>query len=360
MKARVSLLGNKLTVHGFPHIAQDAETHTCAESALWSYIEYFGSKYSQYKPLLPSQIIKTLLDNSEHRLLPSEGLKATELAKCLQDNGFQCKIYRLSKREVGEIMNFRMLQIYIESGIPLLLVLGNADNGHAVLAIGHEENDSLYDAQNFSFPEGFSWMDVSYFNKKLVLIDDNMPPYQIVEMSKPTVHYSNPKLSDMTIKSFIAPLPVHMFLLAEKAYALMKKIFDDKKVGLQTNGEKWITRLLLTGSRSFKNFLLKDEKILNPIYKKRLLHLPMPRFIWICEVYRVHEFTKDGHSSGLLILDPTSDGKSLASVLWYVLDKDMFIHDNVSWDPVLFKKIVPFNMSVYRNNLKGAWNEWMS
>jgi len=35
MKSRVSLMGNQFTVHGFPHLAQDEETHTCAESALW-------------------------------------------------------------------------------------------------------------------------------------------------------------------------------------------------------------------------------------------------------------------------------------------------------------------------------------
>lgn len=360
MKARVSLLGNEFTVHGFPHIAQDVETHTCAESALWSYIEYFGSKYHQYKPLLPSQIIKTLLDNSEHRLLPSEGLAKKELTNCLQNNGFQCKTYLLDDTKIEDNMNLRMLRIYIESGIPLLLVLGNMDNGHAVLAIGHEENDSLYDTQNYSFPKGYSWADVSCFNKKLIFIDDNMPPYQIADITEPTAHYHDAGLRNMVIKSFIAPLPVHMFVVAEKAFALMEKIFNDKKVGLQANEEKWITRLLLTGSRSFKNFLLKDEKVLNSILRNRLLHLPLPRFIWICEVYKAHNFTKDGHCSGLLILDPTGDGKSLASVLWYTLDKDMFMHDNVSWDPALFKKIVPFTMSIFRNNLKGVWNNWKS
>jgi len=360
MKVRVSLLGNDLTVHGFPHIVQDEETHTCAESALWSYIEYFGSKYPQYKPLLPSQIIKTLLDNTEHRLLPSKGLTGKELSNCLQKNGFQCQIYLLNNTKIGDIMNLRMLQIYIESGIPLLLMLGNLSNGHAVLAIGHEEDDSLYDARNFSFSENLSWMDVSYFNKKLVLIDDNMPPYHIADISRPAAYYSQPELCNMVIKSFIAPLPVHMFLVAEKAFALAEKIFNDKKIGLQTKGGKWITRLLLTGSRSFKRFLLKREDKLEAVLKNRLLHLPMPRYIWICEVYKAHEFTKNGHCSGLLILDPTNDGKSLASVLWYMVDKDMFIHDNVSWEPSLFQKLVPFRMSIYRNNLKGVWNEWKS
>ena len=364
MKARVSLLGNEFTVHGFPHVAQDEESHTCAESALWSYIEYFGSKYPQYKPLLPSQIIKTLVDNAERRLLPSEGLNAIELAKCLQNNGFQCRIYRLdfkSDTKVSENSMIRVLQIYIESGIPLLLNLGGGGHGHAVLAIGHEENDSLYDAQNHPFPEGDSWTDVSGFNKRLVLIDDNMPPYQIADIARPTVHYSDPELSNMGIESFIVSFPVHMFLVAEKAYALTEKIFNTKKVGLQTNGGKWITRLFLTGSRSFKNFVFKDDDKLEPGLKKRLLRLPMPKFIWVCEVYKAHEYSKNGCCSGLLIIDATGDKKALASVLWYAVDKDIFIHNNVSWDEKASEKMrVPFRMRTYRNNLKGAWNQYGS
>ena len=362
MKAKVSLLGNEFTVHGFPHIVQDEESHTCAESALWSYVEYFGSKYPQYKPLLPSQIIKTLVDNAEHRLLPSEGLNAKELAKCLQNNGFQCKSYRLDLKPDTKVSGnsmLRVLQIYIESGIPLLLVLGGEGHGHAVLAIGHEENDSLYDAKNHSFPEGSSWTDVSGFNKKMVLIDDNVPPYQIADISRPTAHYSG-ELSNMVIESFIVAFPIHMFLVAEKAYALMEKIFNTEKVGLQASDEKWITRLFLTGSRSFKNFLLKDDDKMEAVLKKRLLCLPMPRFIWVCEVYKAHEYLSDGYCSGLLVIDATGDRKSLASVLLYVLDKDIFIHDNVSWNKEGSKKIVPFRMSTYRNNLKGAWNKWKS
>jgi len=357
MKARVSLLGNEFTVYGFPHIAQDKETHTCAESALWSYIEYFGSKYPQYKPLLPSQIIKTLLDTTEHRLLPSKGLTTDELAKCLQNNGFQCIIYSFSNLTIGVAMHFRVIQIYIESGIPLLLMLGGENHGHAVLAIGHQEDDSIYDSQNHHFPDGYSWADVSYFNKKLVLIDDNMSPYQIADISKPVDYYSDPERKKMVIKRFIAPLPVHMFLVAEKAYAMVEKIFNTEIVGLQTKGEKWITRLLLTGSRSFKEFLFKTDNTLVPVLKNRLLSLPMPKHIWICEIYKAHEFTKNGHCSGLLIIDTTSDGTLPASVLWYVVDNDMFLHDNVIWDKKP-ERIVPFKMETYRNNLKGEWSEW--
>ena len=215
-------------------------------------IEYYGSKYSQYRRLLPSEIIKKLLDNTERQLLPSKGLTDRELARCLQNNGFQCKIYSNFRFSL-----FTILQIY-------------------------------------------------------------------------------------------------------KAYALAGKIFNHDIIGLQAIGGKWITRLLLTGSHSFKDFIFnKCDGIMPDKLKKYLLLLSLPRFIWICEVYRIQEFVKDGYCSGLLIIDATSDGKSLASVLWYTLDEHMFMHDNVDWYPES-EPIKPFRMNTYRNNLKGEWNEWKS
>jgi hypothetical protein len=357
-KDRISLLGNELTVHGFPHIAQDTETHTCAESSLWSFIEYFGSKYRRYKPLLPSQVITTLLDNSEHRILPSVGLTEKELAKCLNVNGFQCLIYPFASPS-GTKLFFRLLKIYIESGIPLLLYLANKSNAHAVMVIGHETNDSLYDVKNFFRPWEYPWVDASVIDKKLVFIDDNMPPYKTADLFHPTAHYYKPEMRDMVIKSFIVSLPVHMFLVAEKAYALMNEIFNDPKIGLQTFGGKWVTRLLLTGSHSFKNFVYEYDNKMADKLKELLLRLALPKFIWVCEVYKAQDFNPNGYCSGLLIIDATSNGKSLVPVLWYTIDNQLFTHDNVAWNQSS-KPIVPFRMCTYKNNLKGAWNQWKS
>jgi hypothetical protein len=356
-KERVSLLGRNLTVYGFPHIAQDTETHTCAESALWSYIEYFGSKYSQYKPLLPSKIIKTLLDNTEHRILPSIGLTEKELAKCLNDNGFQCQIYDYATYS-GKILFFRLLRIYVESGIPLLLVLANEKDAHAVLVIGHEMDESFYDAgKYFNHPWEDPWVDTSFADRKMVFIDDNWPPYQIADISKPTAHYDE-KMNDMSVRSFIVALPVHVFLVAEKAYDLVSKIFKDQEIGLQRFGGKWITRLLLTGSQSFKDFLSNtDNKMVDEI-RPFLLYLSLPKFIWLCEIYKIDNFYPEGYCSGLLLIDPTSNGKSLTPILFYAIETKLFEHDGGGWKEA--ENIVPFKMSTYKNNLKGEWSEWQN
>jgi hypothetical protein len=39
-----TILGVDFEVSGFPHVAQDTESQVCAESALWSLMEYYGLK----------------------------------------------------------------------------------------------------------------------------------------------------------------------------------------------------------------------------------------------------------------------------------------------------------------------------
>jgi hypothetical protein len=346
-KGRVSLLGIDLTVYGFPHVAQDAETHSCAESSLWSIFEYFSAKYPQYNPHLPSQIVNDLTDFSIHRLLPSKGLTVPELIKCLQSNGHACLIYH---KDESKDKFSPLIQIYIESGIPLLLALTEQGAGHAVLAIGHEM------APDYHVLEKQIWRDISFFPKKLILIDDNMPPYQIVDPAAPTKHYPNASLQKMTIQSFIVPLHRHMHLDAERAFSLVSSILDDKNVGLEAAGDKWLSRLFLTGSRSFKRALLNDE-LLNAKLKMLLVFMAYPRFIWVCELYKAGAFTKR-ICSGLLILDATG-GNSLDSVLWYAVGNKRMVHDGSAW--IENRCIQPaFVMETYQNNLKGEWNKWAS
>jgi len=357
MKDRVSLFGNVLTIYGFPHIAQDEETHTCAESALWCLYEYYGSKYSQYRQLLPSQIIEPIQINAEHRILPTRGLSYKELAICLNSNGFQSLVYSISPTIENQKLFFLSLNIYIESGIPLLLMLENKDRGgHVVLVIGHEDNDTIYYGQENISP----WMDVSLKQKKLVFIDDNFPPYRINSLEP----YENNgktilKYDKYDVSSFIVPLPAHMFLAVETVIDLIRIIFDNPTVGLERRGGEWVTRLLLTSGYSFKRFIFRHSDKIVPYYRKHLLSLSLPRFIWLCEIYEEENFTREGYCSGVVIIDATSDGKSLASVLFYMLNKDIFTHNGFQWDnPTTDDRLIPLKIPIYRNNLKGAWSKW--
>ena len=242
------------------------------------------------------------------------------------------------------------------------MTLTSEKNGHAVLVIGHEDDDAIYYRQDNDSPwsqyASKTWIDVSFIHKKLVFIDDNLPPYYIADLFDPKQD-SCLRYRTWTVSSFFVPLPAHMFLVAEIAYDLIESVFNDPMIGLERRGGKWITRLLLTSSHSFKKFVFGLDDKTDDNFRKLLLRLSLPRFFWLCEIYKAHEFVKDGYCSGLLIIDATGDGKSLASVLYYILDTNIFTHNGLKWcpEPRVTKK---FKMRTYKNNLKGEWNQWMS
>jgi hypothetical protein len=202
-------------------------------------------------------------------------------------------------------------------------------------------------------PEEGTWLDVSQISKSLVLIDDSTPPYEIADITTQTGY------KKYKIFAFIVPLPTHMFLSAEKAYSLTKFVFNDKNVGLKRFGNnKWITRLLLTSSRSFKKYLIQTEDQLDNRIKILLLCLAMPRFIWICEVYKEGEI-ENKMCSGLLVIDATGNSNTLTTILWYAITDKMIGHNGIIWDEEN-SDIIPFKMRTYQSNLKGEWNKWVS
>jgi hypothetical protein len=81
--------GIKLSIHAFPHSSQDSETISCAETTLWSLMEYFGNKYPEYKPTLPSKIHEILSSRKPERQIPSNGLQLMDISFALKKVAFR-------------------------------------------------------------------------------------------------------------------------------------------------------------------------------------------------------------------------------------------------------------------------------
>ena len=236
--------------------------------------------------------------------------------------------------------------------MPLIVTLTNDQNGHAVLAIGHDEINVSDVKSTFTSSEG-CWHDVSFYEKQLVLIDDNMTPFDVVPSDNPAIHYAG-SLKTMKLSAFIVPLHKEMFLDAQLAFGLVTTIFNDKNYGLQKFGKKWITRLFLTTSNSYKTFLETRSTVAEQI-KNLLLHTSMPKFIWICELYKLDDYEK-GITSGILLLDSTGDN-SFNSIIYYFIDDNRIVNkDAFTWQGT--HGMIKYSDIPYRNNLKGAWNSW--
>lgn len=342
---KIHLLGYVLEVSAFPHVAQDSETHSCAESSIWSLLTYFSQKYSDYSSVLPSDIIKAVNNYSNHKTLPSDGLTFAELSGALNSSGQNCMVYDYN----NDVKN--ILQIYIESGMPAILALQGKSAGHAIVAIGHGNINKKMVLSNIKKTNP-PWKDLSCFKENIVVIDDNQVPCTVVPIDKPAIKYTTN--NDMQIKSFLVPFHKHMFMDAVKAYRFVSSLFNKPDIGLSNFGTNWITRLMLTTSNSFKEFIIKDP-IIPDIYKKLFIHKQLPKFIWICELYEPTDYLND-LVSGILIIDST-EYTSYNSVIFYIV-KDNIITFEDAYTCKGINNTIDYKSSLYKNNLKGDWNSW--
>ena len=73
-KFEMSVYGKIYSLNAFPFSGQDSEVMTCAEVNIWQIMEYFGNRYKNYRTILPSEMFESVMDTSDVRLLPSDGL----------------------------------------------------------------------------------------------------------------------------------------------------------------------------------------------------------------------------------------------------------------------------------------------
>jgi hypothetical protein len=334
--------GIKLNVYGFPHSSQDSESISCAETTVWSLLEYFGNKYPEYRPSLPTQINEVLGKFSTERLIPSNGLTAGQIAYALKEYGFGVKIY---SRNSYTTEFEKIIRIYIESGIPVVGVIQNATGiGHALNIIGRQNItqqaiDNLPSSKtigtNVKVYE-FEQLEINY-----CFVDDNYPPYQLTKLQTPTAYYSDPKWIGCQITSIIVPLYPKIYLEAGEAKKLAFAVIE--ALNLIANREILI-KTFLASSRSFKNSIALNVD-LNIDAKELLLSTVMPKFIWVMEISD-KTLVMSNQISGMVIMDATEPKR--LGVIAAIIENMYIINDLTTFNKISIS-LPPF--SAYDNNL---------
>lgn len=315
-KANSMILGLKFETWGFPFSSQDGETISCAETTIWGLMEYFGTKYPEYKPTLPSKIINTLKSVSFQRQLPSKGLSMEQISFALKEFGFGTRIY--SYASFGKSL-YNIIDYYIESGIPIALGFESPESGHAVIAIGKQQNSSfnwdVVKKDSFGFEnEEITYIDSSNLKSKYVIQDDNLLPYTSIDLKNPGEHYEDEDSNAYQIDSIVVPLYPKIYLEAVLAKELALNIIVDKELGYKFN-KLFVLRFFLASSRSFKNHIANLNNMPKEL-KYDILSIKMPKFIWCTEFYKKESFSK-GEGSGIIILDATeANSETLAALIF--------------------------------------------
>ena len=305
-KGNVSVNGVKLDVCGFPHSSQDGESLSCAETTIWSIMEYFGNRYPDYRPAFPSNILNVLSKFVKQRLLPSNGLTVDQISFALKEFGFGTYIYSRKDAYNEEIEN--IISYYIESGIPIIAALENDNVAHAIVVIGHEI-DSTLDFKSIKKrklrygTKKVEYIDYTDLPRKYVVNDDNLPPYTLVDLGYPVERYGdNSEFTGCIIESIVVPLYKKIYLEAVKAKGLVLAVASDEIFGYKFKKD-FVFRFFLTSSRSLKQHIVNQDS-LSIVLKDYLILSKMPKFIWCGEFYEKNKFNSD-QVSGLIIIDAT-------------------------------------------------------
>jgi hypothetical protein len=283
-------------------------------------MEYFSSKYPEYSPKLPSEILNVLEDISFERLLPSQGLDINKLSFAIKKFNFGSIIYSKSYYDNGSIFRFHnLLSCYVNSGIPVLLAIQNSNIAHALSCIGveklnHTQIEEL-NPTNFisqtqkeeNLIKGINFFDLDDCKRKFIFSDDNYPPYQLALLEEPTKYYSDITWRNTKITHFVVPLYAKIYL---EAYNVKTYLYSYLISGLfpLKNLTNYYLKIFIASSRSCKDYMVKNEEFEYNI-KEIILELAMPKFIWVCEISN-KELIKKEQANGLIIIDATEANKN--------------------------------------------------
>ena len=299
--------GVKLKIEGFPHCSQDSEMMVCAETTLWTIVEYFSNRYPDYKSILPQEINSILYDQSFERQIPSHGLTAYQMSFVLKNLGLGVRMYSSERYHLDYI--HKLIRIYVESGIPVVTFIGNKNVAHVLNIIGRTQ----YDNHNaFRFPVHKKLSSGSYLynfyeqHSKYLVVDDNLPPYSCISLSDPAENYKGAdEWDNCEIISVIAPLHNEIYMEADRAESVIYSwLFAlDEEMPLPS----MVVRVFLSSCRSFKNFIARNPDIVSKEVKQKIINIDMPKFVWLAELSDP-EMALSEKANGIIIMDATEPG----------------------------------------------------
>lgn len=296
--------GRKLKISGFPHCSQDSEMMVCAETTIWSIMEYFSNRYSDYHSILPQDINDILANKSVERQTPSQGLSEYHMSFVLKKLGFGVRMYSSSFTASGYSLQnlYKIVQMYVESGIPVVVIIRNDLIAHSLNIVGRTEfiSDEKFSPKK-TLLSGSVLYDFYEQKAKYLVIDDNHSPYRQIDLDDPAVNYDGyDEWKKCKIDSVIVPLHREIYLEADRAEELVFRFLEnlDEFFPLPT----LVVRTFLSSCRSFKNYI-SDSSIPHSI-KRRIVGIDMPKFVYLAE-FSLPEEVIQGKASGIMILDAT-------------------------------------------------------
>ena len=148
------------------------------------------------------------------------------------------------------------------------------------------------------------------FFEDYVIVDDNQPVYQVKNFNQLS------SFPDMRVENMAVPLYKRMFMDAPDVASIIRSILHHPEYGIDVWAEDYlkpkeevVVRLFMASSHGLKRYRIAS--LSNSYAKEVYAIVPMPRFVWVCELYRVKDYCQgiDGgelNAFGEIVVDATS------------------------------------------------------
>ncbi len=171
----VHLLGLELHVRGLAFQQQDRAVGACATAAIWVALQHLAHHDGGRAPT-PAAITEAAVRHflPEGRPFPSSGLTIEQVSEAFRSFQFGAELFRVA--DVGHF--FRLLTIYLRSGIPVILAVECPEGErHAITALGYRV--ALTSGSRMSVA-GTRYRGIQFLESnvsELIVHDDRLGPY---------------------------------------------------------------------------------------------------------------------------------------------------------------------------------------
>jgi len=300
---------------------QDNTVGACAQASIWMSLRTLRKKegFAAHNPAQITTLATKYMVSG--RTLPNrEGLQVSQMIEAVRSAGYAPNLLHLPEpisrmknedddvfavRNVERVSGIRdVLYPYIESELPVILVLFHANNGHAVVMIGHGWNSKpenfIQDQKEARFIKAVSWATPYYIH------NDNTGPYREL-LGQSDSDYS------LGMARYAIPLfPNDVFMNAQEAEAAA--IATIQEVERHTSGrgitslgdDRYVVGTYLQDGCKFRDFVVSASLCapLKEYYRMKSL----PRRVWVTEINKF-----DGYGGnvatrvGEVLIDPTGE-----------------------------------------------------
>ena len=277
----VNLLGHRLTVWGFPSMAQHVDIAVCAHVSCWAILRYYSQTFPQYREYLVHDITQLVGPFDPGGLVPSLGFNVNGAERVFQAAGCFPVVVVKQNSSSNEAF-YSQLLAYLESGFPLFAAMPREK--HAVVIVGYSWK------QPPALPSSSSshvWSQV----ETLLAVDDNLLPYSTVSLQSTGATVPPPGYTADYVDAFIVALPDKIYYPADAIEQFSIRL-EGVLARMRGPGQEPLQfrRYFITTISRLREHTREYRSQLGNTLVGLMMHLDTAQFVWVVEYCSVDQW----------------------------------------------------------------------